>query len=243
MKPSVLIGISWCGTHNKGDERSSLTAIRYSPEEHLRWLAESVDLHASVANSLGRPSRVVVTASGYPSILQVPAGPERLLYWEVMERVTFLAHPENLGHQRGAALCIRLGLEAAGYWGYRYYLHTAEDVIPRPGAAAALLEDLDGGLDYASQVRPEGSANCTFFAARVAPLAARFDIHEVRHYQGLEQYLWSLVRDGRHSPVTDEHHSALYQTTHDHAEYRRWLSDLPSGPVPMIRTMSDYDRR
>jgi hypothetical protein len=237
--PRVLIGISYCGTHNKGDEAcADSEAVWVPPAEHALWLEEAVGLYHRLAMGLTRGSRVVVTASGLPSVLQVDAPGERDVLWRVMERVTVLHHPSNPGHQVGASICLRQGLECAGYWGYPYYLHTAEDVVPRPGALESLLAALDSSADYAGWCWSD-YLNCAFFACRTAVLAGIFDMEGVRDHVGLEHYLKHLLRDRLQNRGTAG--EGRYLTTHDHRQYQSWLSRLPDEEVAAVRTARDYN--
>lgn len=240
---SVLVGISYNGRHNKGDEEHSSEAVRVPPAEHARWLGDSVVLYRAELRPFMRSyaTKVVVVGCGMKDLLYMDAPGEREAMWAVLRYVPVLSHPEPEGHQVGAATCLRLGLEAAGYWGYEYYLHTAEDILPRPGAVEAMLGALDRGNDYAGYSWSD-CLNCSFFACRTKALAGTFDREKVREYRGLEHYLTALL-EGRPKEIFEGGGRGKYLTTHDYAQYRRWLRSPPeSDAPPCVRTMADYER-
>jgi hypothetical protein len=245
--PAVLVGISWCGSHAKGAVAGSPGAVMVGAKDHMEWLLEAVSLYQGIARGLGRhpdrrEARVVVTASALLPILQVPTGAERDLLWEVMKRVTVLASPEDADHQIGASITLRQGLECAGYWGYPYYVHTAEDIIPWPGSVRAMLADLDAGADY-SGFRWSDSVNTAFFASRTAALAGVFDVGAVRGYPGLEHYLASLLAGKVSVNQYQTGNPRHYIHTHDYAQYRRWRSRMPRRhDVPSVVSAADYER-
>jgi hypothetical protein len=240
MKPSVLIGISYNGAHNKGDEASSPEAVRVPPHEHADWLRLAVERYKGLALGLDRRVRVIVVAAGLPPILEIEDG-SRDLMWEVNQLCTVLFSPRHDGHQVGASTCLRLGLEAAGYWHFGYYLHTAEDILPWPGAVENMLASLDEGNVYAGYSWSD-CLNCSFFATRVNPLAGTFDREGVRGHQGLEHYLTHLLR-GYPCEVFEGGGKGFYVTTHDYAQFKRWLHKMPGQPnPPNVRTMRDYEK-
>lgn len=241
MKESLLIGISYCGTHNKGEYLDSPGAVRVSPVEHAEWLLATVRLWQKLAVDLDRASRVVVTATGLPAMLQVTAPGERDVMWAVLDRAIILAHPDNPGHQVGASIALRQGLEAAGYWGYPLYLHTAEDILPWPGSVEKLLAALDGGSDYAGYCWTD-MLNCQFFGCRTAALAGCFDMEGVRNFPGLEHYLHHLLKD-RPKSVSGDGGRGHYLTTHDWRQFQGWLKKMPDSTAPkVIRTAQDYEK-
>lgn len=241
MPGSVLLGISYNGAHNKGDEMGAPEAVMVPPGEHAAWLLASVLHYAGlVERELHRRTRkIVVVASGLKPLLAMNAPGERSAMWVVHADYPVLSDPIAPGHQLGASACLRLGLEAAGTWGFDYYLHTAEDILPRPSAIAAMLAALDAGKDYAGYSWSD-CLNCSFFACRTSALAGCFDREEVKNHRGLEHYLTHLLRD-RPLEIFPTGRPGSYLTTHDYQQYRRWLQKMPdSDAPPCVRTMADY---
>lgn len=240
MRNDLLIGISYCGTHNKGDALGSPAAVMVPPKEHAEWLLAAVDFYRDLGLKLGRCVRVIVSAVGLPATFDLTAPGERDAMWRVLQDATVISYPHNPGHQVGAALGIRQGLEAAGYWNYPLYLHTAEDVLPWPGAVEKMLAALDKGADYAGFCWTD-MLNCQFFGCRTTAIAGCFDIEAVRGYQGLEHYLNDLFLDRPKKVVGGQ---GYYLTTHDWPQYRSWLTKLPESTAPpVVRTMQDYENR
>lgn len=241
MGKSLLIGISYCGTHNKGDAVGTPAAVMVPPRLHAEWLYDAVSLVYGSSRRMGLPDRprLLVSAVGLPPILQITEPGERDALWNVLSVASLLSWPMNPGHQVGASVALRQGLEAAGYWGYEYYLHTAEDILPYPGAVNKMLQALDEGNDYAGFLAgPDGCLNCAFFACRTSYLAGVFDYERVRDFPGLEHYLAHLF-EGRPKWVVDAR--GFYVTTHDYEQYKRWLEKMPDDPAPpCVRVMDDY---
>lgn len=138
----TLVSVSYCAEHRKGGDAPG--APHVPPQEHAEWLEQACDLYLSLGYD------VVVSCTGYRGILnveQTPTSHERDVMWRVIGKVkAVLGDATNPGHQVGAALCIRQGLEAAGKWGYEYLIHTAEDVLPTAKFAAVKWHDK--GIDY-----------------------------------------------------------------------------------------------
>lgn len=237
LKQPLLIGISYCGSHNKGDELGSPGAVMVPPADHATWLLESVLHYDQLGRMLDRPVRVIVSAVGLPCMLHLNAPGERNAIWQVLKHVTVVNWPTNPGHQVGASIAIRQGLECAGCWGYPLYLHTAEDIMPWPGAIEKMLAALDEGADYTGFCWTD-MLNCAFFGCRTTALSGTFDMEAVRRYVGIEHYLSDLLKD---HPKVITGGQGYYLTTHDFAQYRRWLKKMPESTCPpVVRTMSDY---
>jgi hypothetical protein len=233
---SVLIGISYGGAHNKGQEAFAPEsnwgradypdAVRLDGGEHARWLLKATYFYCQFARKHSLPGwdhwRVVVTATGLPSILKVPAGKERDALWEVASLATILSYDENPGHQLGASLCVLQGVEAAAKWGYEYYIHAAEDVIPKPGVLERMVVQLGQGNDYVGSAFPDTRMLISrFFGCRTRALVNCFDPGRVGGYQGLEHYLYALL--GKTWSFPDEHY---FWTTHRYDEYQRMLLEV-----------------
>lgn len=241
MKDPVLIGISYCGTHNKGSGPETSEAVRVTPRSHAEWLLASVDYWQTFGRTLDRDFRVIVSAVGLPGMLHITGEGERDIMWLVAQKATIVNWHDNPGHQVGASVAIRQGLECAGYWHYPLYLHTAEDILPLPGAVEMMLAKLDEGKDYAGWVwGHHSSLSSQFFACRTNPLAGIYDIGRVTQFIGLEHYLYDLLKDRPKHEIGAE---GYYLTTHDWDQFKRWLVKTPeSTHPPVVRCMEDYDK-
>jgi hypothetical protein len=136
--------------------------------------------------------------------------------------------PENPGHQVGAALCVRQGLECASKLGFLYCLFTAEDVVPVEGSVDWILANLHDGYDYASELWGDGSQlNAQFFGCRVQALVGPFDACQVTGSGCFERYLMSLLANKRLC-VPGNKRWSLYNTTHDHSTWVRVANNLLS---------------
>ncbi len=239
MNDPLLIGISYCGTHNKGDEATSSDAIRVTPEEHAEWLLASVKFYQRLGVSLERPVRVIVTAVGLPSLMAIDID-ERNVMWEVSRLATVLSVPENPGHQVGACVALKEGLDAANHWGYPRYFHVTEDVLPWPGVVGKFVDLLDDN-DYVGMRWPSGVLNLHMIACRSKAFWA-FHPAAVRKYQGIEHYFEALLKD---RPIkVNATGEGCYITTHDWQQYQSWLKKMPDETNPIVkRVASDNNWR
>jgi hypothetical protein len=216
MENKVLVNISWCASHHKG-ANSWDGAQRLHGETHARWLEQAVDFYA------GQNFPVIVSCTDWRGILNADVSPgnhERDVLWRVLKKAPIIGMADNPGHQVGAALCIRQGLEAAGKWEYPLLIHTAEDVLPRPGMLDEMLQALDDGCDYSGThwgSSPPGY-NSQFFACRVQALVPYWDSCRVPEQHHLEGYLKHLL-EGRPAWLGAER----YFHTHD---YALWQAEL-----------------
>ncbi len=224
----VLINISYCASHQKGNENNQPV----DGAEHAEWLEECVNYHLKwtsdgFVNRTTAPGYwpIVVSMTGFPGLCHVEAGRERDAYWRIFnhERVRLVTMPQNPSHQVGAAWCIRQGLEMAGKCGYDIMIHTAEDVMPGPGVMLKMVKAL-AECDYVGERWGMAGTqlNSQFFGCRVQSLVPLFDAPNVADHGCLENYLAWLLR-GR--PVCLGIPGPLYRHTHDRGEWQRWLDE------------------
>jgi hypothetical protein len=229
----VLVNISWCGEHLKGGDRPSMQqipgAVEVSGATHAEWLERALRLLRAEL-----PSRweLAVSATGFRGICQAEPG-EQAALWRAFPLARWVTTAKNLDHQLGAAWNIRQGLKCAEALGCVYMIHTAEDILPWPGALTRLVQVLDAGdYDYAGTgwlpgvpghdggaVTGDGSKalNTQFFACRVAALADRYEPEGVRA-DSVEEHMARLLV-GHQKFVED---TRPYQTTHKYEEWRAW---------------------
>ncbi len=210
----TLVSISYCASHHKGADPD--VAPRLDGAEHAEWLQDAVGFYAALLPT----AEIAVAATAFPGILDVPAGRERDAYWTIIKcGVLLVTTSHNPGHQVGAALAIRLGLEAAGKLGFDFLVHTAEDVIPGEGALQEMLTALASEADYAGSEwhAGPGQVNAQFFACRTQALVARWDACAVTGDGCIERYLGRLL-EGRPKCLREW----PYRHTHDRAEWQRW---------------------
>ena len=175
---------------------------------------------------LGMGLPVVVAATDFQGILEVENSPSdysRDVAWRILKRgVMILGTPANPGHQVGAALAIRLGLEAAAKMGYTYLLHTAEDVMPRQAARLKMRRALEEGADYAGEpwLAGPGQLNSQYFACRVDALAGAWDACAVTTDGCIERYLGRLLEGKKVAHVKES-----YRTTHDRGQWLGWRDE------------------
>jgi hypothetical protein len=216
LMPHALVNVSYCQSHRKGGD--SADAMHLPGAEHALWLKDCV-LHLLAT----QPYPVVVSATGFRGLLHVEAGFERDALWQLHEgsdAVRFLGHADNPGHQGGAATALRLGLEAAHKWGYAHLVHTAEDVVPAPGAVEAIVDALASGNDYAGEAWAGDQLNAQFFGVRVTAVVGAFDPGVAAGTGCLEAYLAGLLRGQRL-----DLRAGRYQHSHDHATWTRWAEE------------------
>jgi len=224
----TLLNIGYCAEHFKGGDRIN----RLPGQEHAEWLEQAVDLYLRI---IPDDWAVCVSCTGFHGMLNVENAPgncERDVMWRIAGKCMILGVTQNPGHQQGAALCIRQGLECASKLGYTYMVQTAEDVIPGEGIwrgdggkRSNILADMNhaiylGRADYVGSLwgPNRDELDSCFFACRVEPLVSRFDPASCVPY--LERYLASLVTGKR------VEFSGHYRTTHDHSEWTRWAKEL-----------------
>jgi hypothetical protein len=232
----VLVNVSWCGEHWKG---GNLTSVPQLPGEvvltgpaHAEWLERALRL---LRAEMPSEWELAVSATGFPGICQAEPG-EQAALWRAFPLARWVTMAENPGHQPGAAWNIRQGLKCAEALGCVYMIHTAEDVLPRPGTMTRLVQALEEGrLDYAgtgwragvpghdgAAVSGDGSTdlNAQFFACRVAALVGRYDPRDVEKDGSVEKHLARLL-DRRPKLVED---TLSYETTHDDEEWRAFAA-------------------
>lgn len=234
MSNSVLISISYCCTHHKGRDPNGSADI--DGQRHAEWLEQAVDYYIGVANDLdyysGIAARVIVACTGFPGMLNITNAPgyfERDVMWRIAQRASIIGVPQNPGHQVGAALCIRQGLETAGKWGYDLLIHTAEDVLPRKGVVVQMVEALSRDellCEYVGEKWGERNdeLNSQFFGCRTQSLVGPWDACQVTGAGHIERYLKMLL-EGKICAFMTNH----YRTTHDFDEWQRWRQEQLNG--------------
>ena len=193
-------------------------------QTHAEWLEKAVYMYAS----LGWP--VIVSCTDYHGILSVNTSEgdhERGVLWRLIDRgFPIMGESINPGHQVGAALCIRIGLEYAAYCGYDYLIHTAEDVMPEFSVLDRMVKALDEGAHYCGEKwgLDMTELNSQFFACRVRPLVNIWDACAVSGHGCIERYLRACVGD--HPKVyfdgEDGKGGRCYRTCHDFELWKRW---------------------
>lgn len=213
-RTTPCVNLSYTQCHRKGgdDDRGRLPG-----EQHAQWLGWAAEWYH---RETGWPVFVSITDwHGWDHVEMSPYSNERAYLWEVWSRpyVKFATTNANPGLQRGAALCIWLGLEAAFWSGYELIVQAAEDVLPESGLLRRMAVVL-GEFDYVGLSNGEG-LDCRFFGVRVGSLLRDFDPPDSRHYPDLETYLARHLSNHGRSVYT-----ALgnYRHTHNFTEYRRW---------------------
>ena len=223
---SAVVNIAFCADHRKGSDHGP----RLGEAEHWEWLERCCRrwIREDFGDATG--ALVVASATGYRGPLHVGAGRARDALWRVIGMdVPVLGDATNPGHQVGAGLTVRLGLEFAGKLGYPYLIHTAEDVLPRPGVVVAMLRSLEAGDEYAGDHwaagTPAEGLNAQFFACRVPHLAGVFDPGAIPAAGHIEGYLLSLLR-GRRLSLWQGGPGERYRHTHSAEEWKRWSEEV-----------------
>lgn len=214
----TLVSVSFCASHWKGADPGT-NGIRLPGVQHAEWLEDAVCLYLKEGWS------TIVAATDWKGILEVetrPGNEERDVLWRILARsVPIVGTVANPGHQVGAALAIRLGLECAARCGYDFLIHTAEDVLPRPGAVRRMVAALEAGDVYVSE--PWGAAgqlNSQFFGVRASVLAGPWDACLVPRYGCIERYLGALLDNQPRMFIP-----GIYRSTHDREEWLRWREE------------------
>ena len=233
----TLISISYCAEHYKGGDRIN----RMNGQRHAEWLAAAVALYDDIAPvevylNYDDDFDIIVSCTGFPGILNVEQTPdscERDVMWDVINGVKCIVSvPDNPGHQVGAALCIRMGLEAAHKWGYECLIHTAEDVVPRRGALAGMVRAIKEGVSYAGEMWgvEQDELNSQFFACRVNDLVGPWDACAVPGHGHIERYLRDLLADRQKYLKRDQ-----YRTCHDFAQFRQWVQEEQAASAGLTK--------
>jgi len=219
----TLVNISYCCDHAKGADPER--AWHLPAQEHAEWLEKACDLY------LDDGFDAIVSCTGFHGMINVNnsrTSYERDVMWRIARKVrTIVGCPQNPGHQVGAALCIRQGLEAASKFGYDVMIHTAEDVVPRKHVLGDMTEmcGIVGYRYYGSIWGPKrDQLNAQFFACRVNDLVGPWDAAAVTGYGCIEAYLASLLDFDDCLDVEN-----YYRTTHDHSEWTRWAEEYKRG--------------
>ncbi len=219
MRSTALVSISFCAQHNKGAEPWCGEARWVHGQHHAEWLEECIDWWGKFSLD------VIVSATAFPGILNVNQSHgncERDVWWRIFDKARIVSDPNNPGHQVGASLTIRMGLEAAGKLGYPYLIHTAEDVLPNDGVVEEMLDALESGDAYAGEQwgqRPD-ELNSQFFGCYVEALVPRWDHGRVHDHRNLESYMAYMVGD-LPKWLSQKH----YRTTHDLNKWRQWAKE------------------
>jgi hypothetical protein len=187
-------------------------------ELHAQWLWECVEHLDKTTDSL-----LAVSMSSFKGMLHVRAGAERDYLWKVWDKAKIIHIHDNPGHHQGCCWAIRMGLEAAAKTGIEYMLHTAEDVVPHPGAIDRLMMKLIlDGYDYSGM--PWGVhnefLNAQFFACRVQAIVAQFDQCQVTGDVHSEKYLKRMF-EGKKIWTESSHY--CYWHSHDYHEWKKFL--------------------
>lgn len=224
---NILVNVSYCQGHYKGQNPD--VAERLRGDLHARWLYDAVSWWEGRDNLLfgmGKNIDVAVSSTDWPGILHVEAGDERDYLWDVHDTARFvLTEPSNPGHQVGAALTIRLGLECAHKLGYDCLIHTAEDVAPRWSAVLDMIRSIENGSDYCGEAWGASGEelNAQFFACRPSKLAGPWDACSVTGHGCIERYLYHLCEQKGLSCRAVE--KGFYRTTHDYEQWKRWMKE------------------
>jgi hypothetical protein len=221
-KKSCIVSISWCASHWKGADPGM--GPRLSGQEHAEWLEDAV------AYWLDQGLDVIVAAVDFPGILDVETRPdnrERDVLWRILaRRVPIVGTAVNPGHQVGAAKAIRIGLEYADRLNYDYQIHTAEDVLPEAGVVSD-MRHFAHDRDYVGSRWgiEQTDLNAQFFMVRAEAIVHRWDACQVPSQRHIEGYLAHLL-NGHPQAIIDNY----YRTTHNRAEWRRWLEEQHAQP-------------
>ncbi len=223
----TLINVTCCYCPVQGSPKSR---DRLSGADSAEWLEKAVDHY------LGRfDLPVAVSISGFPGIALTGGGRERDAYYRIFNKTRFLSIGSNPSHQLGAALTMKMGMEYAAASGFAYLVHTAEDLIPRPGSLEAKVKAVHDGFDFAGGVgdldlpsmpadqhqwiKQHGEkligAGCQFFACRVDKFAYSWDAGQVRDC--IEIHMGNFISRLRYLSLAEE-----YNHTHDYGEWLRF---------------------
>lgn len=217
----TLVSISFYAGHAKGGDN-----IGYLDGAlHAEWLENAVEFwnaECFAQRIVAGLWDVMVACTGFGGILNIEAGRERDAYWRIFPKTWIVGVSNNPGHQVGAALTIRLGLETAAKLGYDYLVHTAEDVIPKRGALAMMIATLDRGYDYVGERwgPQQDQLNSQFFACRAQALVPTWDACAVTGHGCIERYLMAQMAGKR---IHTNFVGKLYTHTHDYEDWQRCI--------------------
>ncbi len=210
----VVINVSYCAAHKKS------TGPDIPGHLHAQWLLDCV---LYLKKLTGWP--VIVSMTGWAGMLNCPTAqghPEREIMWKVWQEARLLGIPENPGHQVGAGMCLRMGLEAAAYTGVPYLLHTAEDVLPKKEACQFMVDKLREGYDYVGhRCDASDELNSRFFACRVNAIAGVFNPSILGLDVWFERCLSNLFRGMK---ICDER--CQYGVTYYDGQLEQWYTLL-----------------
>jgi hypothetical protein len=217
---NAVVNVSFYAGHAKGGD-----GINYLPgEEHWRWLEQCLLYLEELCDW---PLFVSMTGfAGFETTDAAPHNNERDVLWRIFSRprVRLITMAANPGHQVGAAWCIWLGAQAAAKLGIDYMIHTAEDIVPRPGAMQQMVRQLEEGATYVGEVwhtTPPGLST-QFFACRAGSVAGPLDPCRVREYGFVERALWELVPE--HLRRINEW-AETHRTCHDFSVWSSWVRE------------------
>lgn len=216
----TCINLSFNADHRKADGSCSIDA-----HEHWKMLESTVEyLRDLAAITQLFPWPVIISMTGFPGIMQIEARddrPTRHVVWSLFKTCRFVTMRENPGHQQGAMWGIRMGVEAADKLGFDSMIHSAEDVLPHPGAIEDVVRRLEHGARYVGEKWGHSAEhlNAQFFGCNVRWFSENFDVAGLAGMH-TEWYLSSLLEKdfGFVDPI-----SRCYDHTHDPAEYQRML--------------------
>jgi hypothetical protein len=130
---------------------------------------------------------------------------------------------DNPGHQYGACWTIRMAIEAASKMGMDYLIHTAEDLVVRPGLLPELVKQMEReSSDYIGERwgTNKDELNSQFFGCRIGVFATIFDGAGLGDRWN-ERYMADLMRNRRISEI-----DRVYLHTHDPDKHLRNISEM-----------------
>lgn len=233
----TLINITCCYAPIQGSPKSR---DRLSGADSAEWLERCVRHYR------GRYDLpVAVSISAFPGIALTEGGRERDAYYRIFDLARFLAVPVNPSHQLGASLTMKMGMEYAGAAGFTYLIHTAEDIIPRPGSLEAKVKAIHDGYDFVGgigelnlpQMPPDQhqwikqdgprliGAGCQMFACRVSKFANSWDAGAVRDC--IEIHMGNFISRLRHLSLEEE-----YEHVHDYGQWCQYEEKYRGNKMP-----------
>lgn len=229
----VAISISYCQSHAKGGNPPDCSFI--PGHLHARMLSRTVDYLRNQSLTFSADDRfsvqqIIICATAFPGITHIhtsPDAPEREYLWDVFRKTRFVTMADNPGHQGGAQWAIRMGIEAASKLGCDFLIHTAEDILPYPGALKEMLRKLiEEEADYVGELWGvnKDELNAQFFGCRLSWFASAFDGGGMNG-RWTEKYMADLVRGHGRKVATVER---LYYHTHDPEQHERMVVSADS---------------
>jgi hypothetical protein len=198
-----------------------------SRSEHARWLHHTVSW---LRGEVDWP--IVVSMIGWNGMIRMADDEERRWMMRTWRLARFTGVSEHLDHQGGAGTAIHMGLVAAEALGAPFLVHTAEDILPTPGALDNIHLKLEFGADYvgAKWGHKGEFLNAQFFGCRRSVLARGWDAGTLTGAHHTEMHLRECFEGAAIEPEGQIHpdmSACRYNHTHDWALFQTWLEQPP----------------